>query len=127
MITVYLARHGQTEENLSRIFQGHLPGTLTEEGKQQAVELGQTLREIPLDAVVSSDLQRVVDTESHARSGRPAPAVAADDFAAGNRLGTVDRTDGGECGFESSACRGRDPSDVVRPCGNFSGVSVAAL
>lgn len=62
MITVYLARHGQTEENLSRIFQGHLPGTLTEEGKQQAVELGRTLREIPLDAVVSSDLQRVVDT-----------------------------------------------------------------
>ena len=32
MITLYLARHGQTVENLSRIFQGHLPGTLTEEG-----------------------------------------------------------------------------------------------
>ena len=31
MITLYLARHGQTVENLSRIFQGHLPGTLTEE------------------------------------------------------------------------------------------------
>ena len=41
MITLYLARHGQTVENLSHIFQGHLPGTLTEEGKQQAVALGQ--------------------------------------------------------------------------------------
>ena len=37
MITLYLARHGQTVENLSRIFQGHLPGTLTEEGKKQAI------------------------------------------------------------------------------------------
>ena len=73
MITVYLARHGQTEENLSRIFQGHLPGTLTEEGKQQAVELGQTLREIPLDAVVSSDLQRVVDTVRLAVGDRHLP------------------------------------------------------
>lgn len=62
MLTLYLARHGQTRENLSRIFQGHLPGTLTEEGKQQAVELGKTLQEITLDAVVSSDLKRVTDT-----------------------------------------------------------------
>ena len=54
--------HGQTVENLSRIFQGHLPGTLTEEGKKQAMDLGESLRNIALDAVVSSDLQRVVDT-----------------------------------------------------------------
>ena len=54
MITIYLARHGQTEENISRIFQGHLPGHLTEEGKQQAVELGNRLRDIPLDAVLST-------------------------------------------------------------------------
>lgn len=54
-------------------FQGHLPGTLTEEGKQQAVELGQTLREIPLDAVVSSDLQRVVDTVRLAVGDRHLP------------------------------------------------------
>ena len=32
MITLYLARHGQTEENIARIFQGHMPGTLTVEG-----------------------------------------------------------------------------------------------
>ena len=55
MIEVYLARHGQTEENISQIFQGHLPGRLTEEGKRQAVELGEKLKDIELDAIVSSD------------------------------------------------------------------------
>ena len=69
MIEVYLARHGQTEENISRIFQGHLPGRLTEEGKRQAVELGEKLKDIELDAIVSSDLQRVADTVRLAMAG----------------------------------------------------------
>lgn len=73
MITLYLARHGQTVENLSRIFQGHLHGTLTEEGKKQAMELGESLRDIALDAVVSSDLQRVVDTVQLAVGSRQLP------------------------------------------------------
>ena len=62
MITLYLARHGQTEENIARIFQGHMPGTLTVEGIAQAEALCDTLRNISLDAVVSSDLKRCVDT-----------------------------------------------------------------
>ena len=50
MITLYLARHGQTEENMTRIFQGHMPGTLTVEGIAQAEALRDTLRDISLDA-----------------------------------------------------------------------------
>ena len=73
MIEVYLARHGQTEENISRIYQGHLPGRLTEEGKRQAVELGEKLKDIELDAIVSSDLQRMADTVRLAMAGRPLP------------------------------------------------------
>lgn len=73
MITLYLARHGQTEENLKRIFQGHLPGVLTEEGKRQAAELGEALEDIELDAVVSSDLQRVKDTVKIALGDRKLP------------------------------------------------------
>ena len=73
MITLYLARHGQTVENLSRIFQVHLPGTLTEQGKKQAMDLGESLRNIALDAVVSSDLQRVVDTVQLAVGDRLLP------------------------------------------------------
>lgn len=73
MLTVYLVRHGQTQENLARIFQGNLPGTLTEKGKLQAVELGEKLRNIPLDAVVSSDLKRVTDTVELAVGERRLP------------------------------------------------------
>ena len=70
MITLYLARHGQTEENIARIFQGHMPGTLTVEGIAQAEALRDTLRDISLDAVVSSDLKRCVDTARIAVEGR---------------------------------------------------------
>ena len=73
MIVIYLARHGQTEENLKRIFQGHLPGVLTEEGKRQAAELGEALEDIELDAAVSSDLRRVKDTVKIALDDRRLP------------------------------------------------------
>lgn len=62
MITIYLARHGQTEENVAGILQGHLPGRLTDVGKAQALLLGERLGRIPLDMIVSSDLKRCVDT-----------------------------------------------------------------
>ena len=48
MTTIYLARHGQTEENLMRIFQGHLPGTLTADGIEQARNLGKELEGLSL-------------------------------------------------------------------------------
>lgn len=75
MIQMYLARHGQTEENVKRIFQGQLPGKLTEEGKRQAVAMGEELAGVPFDAVVSSDLQRVVDTVQLAVGYRNLPWV----------------------------------------------------
>ncbi len=73
MISLYLARHGQTEENIARIFQGHMPGTLTVEGIAQAEALRDTLRDISLDAVVCSDLKRCVDTARIAVEGRKLP------------------------------------------------------
>lgn len=73
MITLYLARHGQTEENIARIFQGHLPGTLTVEGIAQAEALHDTLLATPLDAVISSDLKRCVDTARLAVGDRNLP------------------------------------------------------
>ena len=62
MIRLYIARHGQTEENLQRILQGQMPGHLTPEGIGQAQELRDKLRPLHLDCIYSSDLQRAADT-----------------------------------------------------------------
>ena len=73
MTTIYLARHGQTEENLMRIFQGHLPGTLTADGIEQARNLGKELEGITIDCILSSDLKRVIDTVNYAMANRHLP------------------------------------------------------
>lgn len=59
---LYLVRHGQTEENVAHILQGHMPGTLTAEGRQQAAETAAALSGLRFDAMLSSDLGRCVQT-----------------------------------------------------------------
>ena len=65
-----LVRHGETEENVARILQGHLPGTLTEKGREQAEELRGQLFLDEFDVILSSDLKRVVDTVEILLDGR---------------------------------------------------------
>ena len=43
---IYIVRHGQTEENLQRILQGHMPGTLTEQGKEQVAIMGHKISDL---------------------------------------------------------------------------------
>lgn len=64
MIELYLVRHGETEENVAQILQGHLPGYLTALGRQQAIQLAERLNKehITFDALLCSDLQRTIDT-----------------------------------------------------------------
>jgi broad specificity phosphatase PhoE len=60
--TLLLARHGESDWNRSRRWQGFADRPLTEVGRQQAKELAGRLDEIELDAVFSSDLRRARDT-----------------------------------------------------------------
>ena len=62
MITLYLARHGETEDNAARIMQGQTQGRLNRNGIQQAFLLRDRLSAIHIDAFVASDLQRAVET-----------------------------------------------------------------
>jgi len=57
-----LVRHGETEENKKGILQGHLPGKLTELGRDQAKKLALRLKDEKIDAIFSSDLARASDT-----------------------------------------------------------------
>lgn len=62
MIRLYLVRHGQTVENLEHILQGHMPGHLTNAGKEQMRQLGKELAGIHFDHLLCSDLQRAIDS-----------------------------------------------------------------
>jgi probable phosphoglycerate mutase len=57
-----ITRHGETEENKSGIIQGHLPGVLSDLGKEQARKLAERLKDERIDLIVSSDLARAADT-----------------------------------------------------------------
>lgn len=63
MATVILVRHGRTTANASGILAGRTPGvTLDETGHDQAVRTGERLAAVPLVAVVSSPLERCLET-----------------------------------------------------------------
>jgi broad specificity phosphatase PhoE len=60
--TILLARHGESDWNRARRWQGFSDRPLTARGRAQAAELAQRLADIALEAVYSSDLQRARDT-----------------------------------------------------------------
>ena len=63
-MTLYIVRHGQTEENKQRVLQGHMPGNLTEEGKRQVAAAAKELasRGADFKVIASSDLRRAMDS-----------------------------------------------------------------
>ena len=63
-MTIYIVRHGQTEEYIQRILQGHMPGTLTDKGKEQVRNAAELLSKegVKFTRIVSSDLKRAMDS-----------------------------------------------------------------
>ncbi len=62
MTTIYLARHGQTDWNAERRWQGHADPPLNEAGRRESLALGAALGGRGLSRVYSSDLARARDT-----------------------------------------------------------------
>lgn len=62
MARLILARHGQTEWNVERIFRGRADVALDEIGIKQAKLLGKYLSSWELEAIYSSPLRRALDT-----------------------------------------------------------------
>ena len=64
MVHLYLVRHGETNENVKKILQGHLPSHLNKNGQKQAEELSLYLEKnlIDFDEFVTSDLNRALET-----------------------------------------------------------------
>ena len=71
MTTVILLRHGRTTANAGGILAGWTPGVqLDETGAAQVAAVGERLLKVPLAAVVSSPLERCVQTASAVTAGR---------------------------------------------------------
>jgi broad specificity phosphatase PhoE len=62
MTQIMLARHGETEWNVSEIFRGRRDVGLSEMGIKQAELLGNYLIDLKVEAIYSSPLKRALDT-----------------------------------------------------------------
>ncbi len=74
-LRIYLARHGESEANVAGVATGWSDAALTARGRQQARDLAEIIRGIPLDAVYSSTLSRSRDTAVAAAGGRRVQAL----------------------------------------------------
>ncbi len=61
-LDIYLVRHGETQSNLERVFQGHMDNHLTDRGVEQAECVGEWLIDTNFDTIYSSDLARAANT-----------------------------------------------------------------
>jgi probable phosphomutase (TIGR03848 family) len=78
--SVVLIRHGRTSANATGVLAGRAPGVLLDaQGRRQARTLGTRLRDVPLDAVVHSPLERCVHTADGVLANRPDIARHTDD------------------------------------------------
>jgi probable phosphomutase (TIGR03848 family) len=83
--TVLLVRHGRTAANAAGVLAGWTPGVgLDDAGRAQAVGLAARLAVLPVVAVVSSPLQRCLETSAElvavpGPDGAPRPAPVVDD------------------------------------------------
>jgi probable phosphoglycerate mutase len=85
MTKLYLVRHGETVANKAQILQGQRPGELNETGREQAREVREKMRHEAIDAFVSSDLQRAIETcqiiaEPHGRQIDETPLLRERDW-----------------------------------------------
>jgi len=62
---LYVVRHGQTEYNIKKVFQGHIDIPLNEVGEKQAEETALKFKNIDIDMLLVSPLQRTIQTAKY--------------------------------------------------------------
>ncbi|MDQ1746932.1 MAG: hypothetical protein QOD07_1195 [Frankiaceae bacterium] len=81
MTTVLLVRHGVTDANRGGVLAGWSPGVhLADQGREQAAALAARLAPVPVAAIVSSPLDRCVETAAAIASGRDLEVETDDDL-----------------------------------------------
>lgn len=64
MTNIYLIRHAEADGNLYRRAQGQFDANVTQLGRRQIAALAERFRDIPIDGLWSSDLNRTLSTAS---------------------------------------------------------------
>jgi len=83
-------RHGETQDNIDSILQGHRDTSLTEKGLAEAQILAEKLRGKQINAVYHSPLTRIVQTIRPILSDRPDIQIYADADLLGQGLGRLE-------------------------------------
>ena len=80
MTRIYLTRHGETEWNRQRRFQGNKNSELTEKGILDAELLSSRVKGIDLDCIISSPLKRAYQTAKIVRGTKEVDIIKCDGF-----------------------------------------------
>lgn len=115
---VLIVRHGQTDYNSARRWQGHLDIPLNEKGLTQAQALADYLRSTAIHQIYSSDLQRAMVTAQILAEGRNIPIVLETRLREFN-LGYFEGLTSEEIGerYENALSSWRSSDDYVVPDG----------
>ena len=62
ILKLYIVRHGETEWNVIKRFQGQLNTPLTEKGMEKLKEIGKNLENVLFEEVYTSELERTVNS-----------------------------------------------------------------
>ena len=124
---LYLVRHGATQLTAEDRFSGDIGVDLSDEGRRQAVRLGERLRDEGIDAVYSSPLSRTMETARLVVGDRGLPIAPRDglrEISHGHWEGLTRREVEARHAEEYAAWE-EDPFTFA-PAGGESGVAVLA-
>ena len=109
MLKIYLARHGQNEDNANGILNGHRDLPLTEIGMRQAAEVANEIKAAGLsfDAVLSSPLSRALKTAQIIATINDLPEPKVDDEL-------IERDFGNMTGLEQSRIEELCAPDIIK-------------
>jgi broad specificity phosphatase PhoE len=95
-IRIFLVRHGETDFNLTRRFQGRIDIPLNTKGKKQAQALAEALKDDPLTAIYSSPLIRAMDTARSIKTFHPSIPLFEEEGLREMDLGEIDGMEAGD-------------------------------
>ncbi|KAJ1816840.1 hypothetical protein LPJ75_001894 [Coemansia sp. RSA 2598] len=79
-IEIIISRHGQTDANAQRIFQGALVNyPLNDTGRRQAAALAESLKDKKIDWIVTSQFDRAIETAGHVAAHHPQAPASIDE------------------------------------------------